>query len=445
MSSAFSWMIYRSQQSLTGIIGLIVYLFVFCCCDSTTVIDNQLLGDSIYASNDICDYFFLDITTDSLVDSDSYGVSRYIDCDGASYLKIKSLHTNNKRLGIAFYDSEKRIVRTVSFKDKQINDNDEIRVEVPSGASFFRSTYYNTSCQSSKRMQFNYRLENYSAGRFRKYQSGNIFFSINVVQNFSYYSKEDTGTDIKATTSVLTLPAQYDPEGTPVPIIMYCHGYSHYVFYDTWGSTESFREQKKHWTDMGFAVFDTNGARNNNKRAQFYSAGSPQFVEAMRLSYEYILENYNVSDEVYIVGGSAGGPLALNYARFNKNVKGVALLSPWTDLYDCIWQQGLRSIFVEYYDFHGDDTYYDGIVNYYDPSKNMDELSVPIKIWVSSLERGGFIYNNSLSFYTGMKELNKDIEFEEVPGLQHSELVSGANEYVDTSVAAWFKSHNDCK
>lgn len=436
-------MISSSQQSFHGIIALIVYLFFFSCCDSTIVLDNQLLGDSIFASNDICDFFYLDITTDTLVDSEAYGVSRFIDCDGASCLIVKSLRTDDKRLGIAFYDNKKRIIRTVSFKDKKINDNDEIRVEVPFGASYFRTTYYNSSYQSSKRMQFDYRLENYSAGRFRKYQSGNIFFSINVVQNFTYYSQDDEATEIKATTSVLTLPSQYDPEGAPVPIIMYCHGYSHYVYYDTWGSTESFREQKKHWTDMGFAVFDTNGARNNNKKAQFYSAGAPQFVEAMRLSYEYILDHYNVSDSVFIVGGSAGGPLALNYARFNKNVKGVALLSPWTDLYDCIWQQGLRSIFVEYYDFHEDDTYYDSIVDFYDPSKNMDDLSVPIKIWISSLERGGFIYKKSLSLYEGMKELNKDIEFEEVLGLQHSELVSGANQYVDSSVAAWFQTLSD--
>lgn len=391
-------------------------------------------------SNDICDFYYLNISTNSLVVSKVYGVSRYIDCDNAHQLRITRIPTSNRHFGIVFYDKNKQAIESVPFFSNKFLDKTDIIVEIPSGASFFRTSYYNTSQQKKRGIPFEYELDNKPGLNYRKYQTGNIYFSVNVVQDLAYYSDGSESDNVQATTSVLALPPQYDPYGDPVPIIMYCHGYSHYVYYDKWGSTDSFNAQKKHWTDMGFAVFDTNGARNNNKRAAFYSAGCPQFVEAMRLTFEYIKANYNVSDEVYIVGGSAGGPLALNYARFNSDVKGVALLSPWTDLYDCIWQQGCRSIFVEFYGFPDENNYCDSIVEYYDPSKNLEEYSVPIKIWISTKEKGGTIYRRSHLFVDEMKGLGKEIEIEEIPGLQHSELVSGANEIVDFGVAEWFMS-----
>ena len=411
-----------------------------CCCSSNDPTIQGYDGD-VVASNDICDFYYLDIATNSLVGSNTYGVSRYIDCDGAHSLRVKAIRSNDRHLGIVFYDIDKKVINTVSFKERDADRENMINVEVPSGASFFRTSYYNSSFQICKKEPFEYQLSDCQEGQYRKYQTGNIYFSVSVIQDFDHYSKGEEGRTVLATTSVLALPKNYDPVGEPVPIIMYCHGYSHYVYYDTWGSTESFAQQKKHWTEMGFAVFDTNGARNNDRKAAFYSAGAPQFVEAMRQTYEYIANHYNVSDLIYVVGGSAGGPLALNYARFNNNVKAVALLSPWTDLYDCIWQQGCRSIFEEFYGFPGEDVYYSDLVDYYDPSKHTKDIAAPTKIWISSLEKGGLIYNKCEVFRDAMSLSGKEIDFEEVPGLTHSELVSGANEYIDRSVAEWFKSY----
>ncbi len=426
----FAWQCMRIAVLLMGCV---------CCSSNAPTIRDSVEG-VVVANSDICDFYYLDIATNSLVDSKTYGVSRYIDCDGAHSLRIKAIKSKDRHLGVVFYDNEKKVINSISFIEGVADDNNMINVEVPSSACYFRTSFYNSLSQSKNKISFEYQLTDYPCEHFRKYQSGNIFFSVNVIQDFDYYTKGGDGNTVLATTSVLTLPENYDPVGEPVPIIMYCHGYSHYVYYDTWGSTESFSRQKQHWTDMGFAVFDTNGARNNNKKAAFYSAGAPQFVEAMRLTYEYIAAHYNVSDVIYVVGGSAGGPLALNYARFNNNVKAIALLSPWTDLYNCIWQQDCRSIFEEFYNFPRDNVYYSDIVEYYDPSKNTDDFTVPIKIWISSLEKGGLIYRECNVFRNAMESSGKAIDFEEVPGLGHSELVSGANEYIDRSVAEWFKS-----
>ena len=159
----------------------------------------------------------------------------------------------------------------------------------------------------------------------------------------------------------------------------------------------------------------------------------------MRLTYEYIKEHYNVSDYIYVIGGSAGGPLALNYARFNSNVKGVALLSPWTDLYYCTWQLGYRSIFVEYYDFPNTNIYQSNVVSSFDPSLNKEEFNIPMKLWIGEKEMGSYIYTTSMSFAAEMKELGKSFDVEIVEGLEHQQLVSGANMYVDKGVVDWFK------
>lgn len=394
--------------------------------------------NNIVASNDICDYFVLDISNDTITESNFFGCSRYIDCEKTQTLYITIPFTCDNKLGIVFYDEDKNAIKALSFMELLHNDDMVATVNVPDNAVFFRTSYYNTQLQVDLGSPFRYRFAINPSG-YRKYQGGNIYFSVNVNQSFRYYIKNDSSVNLKSTTSVLTLPESYDPNGKPTPIIMYCHGYSHSVYYDSWGSTESFQKQKQHWKDMGFAIFDTNGARNNEKKAGFYSAGSPQFVEAMRLTYEYIKEHYNVSDYIYVIGGSAGGPLALNYARFNSNVKGVALLSPWTDLYYCTWQLGYRSIFVEYYDFPNTNIYQSNVVSSFDPSLNKEEFNIPMKLWIGEKEMGSYIYTTSMSFAAEMKELGKSFDVEIVEGLEHQQLVSGANMYVDKGVVDWFK------
>lgn len=237
---------------------------------------------------------------------------------------------------------------------------------------------------------------------------------------------------------MLLLPPNYDPKGKPVPIIMYCHGYSHYVYYDHWGSTDSFLKQKYNWTKKGYAVFDCNGARNDNRRDHFTSVGSPQFVEAMKLCYEYIKDNYNVEHQVYVVGGSTGGPLALNYARFMDDVKAVALLSPWVDIYKCAWGQNVRHNFVEYLGFKNTTKYEEDKAYRYNPMLHPEELTVPLRCWVSTSEAGGLIYNNAYEYINLLKELGKDADITEAVKLGHSQLVSGATPEIDFGVADWF-------
>lgn len=420
------------------ILSILVLLIVSC--ESQRSLYNK--DDCVILSegkNDICDFYCLDIDYNDIVASDVYGCTRYVDCLGATSVELKiPLLLENANVGVVFYDKNKKVLSSFSFRDCQSNTISSF--PVPPGAAFFRTSYYNSEYKKYYD-SFGYKLNNDVLSEFRPYHEEPVFFSLPIEQDLSFYTgNQKSNSELKETTSVLLLPKAYDPKGEPVPIIMYCHGYSHYVYYDHWGSTDSFVLQKQHWADMGYAVFDTNGARNNRKKGAFVSAGAPQFVEAMRASFEYIHEHYNVQDSIYVIGGSAGGLLALNYARFNNNVKCVALLSAWTDLYNCVWSQGCRSAFTEFYGFNNERIYEDRRVAYYDPSKNLESINVPIKLWISDLEKGTVIYSTSMSYMKQLQGLGKSAEIALVHGLSHSQLVSGAEMEVDKGIVDWFES-----
>lgn len=392
-------------------------------------------------SNEICDFYAVDCVADTLVCSPKYGCTRYIECEGAETVKLSAVKDSTLNLGVVFYDKEKHPIGFRDFFSCSLTDGGMVTLDVPQNATFFRTSYYNSSNQQ-KKGEFHYVLEGMLPQGYRPFHEEPIYFSVSVEQKLGAYQDGFVGkSEKKATTGVLLLPPNYDPQGKPVPIIMYCHGYSHYVYYDHWGSTGNFLKQKYNWTTRGYAVFDCNGARNDNRREHFTSVGSPQFVEAMALCYEYIKEHYNVEHQVYVVGGSAGGPLALNYARFKDDVKAVALLSPWVDIYKCAWGQNVRSNFVKYLEFKNTSNYDEDKVYKYNPVLHPEELKAPLRCWVSSREKGGLIYNNAYHYVNLLKELSKDADITEVAKLGHSQLVSGATPEIDFGVVDWFDAN----
>lgn len=410
------------------------------CC---TACEGSIFGSSAKygLSNEICDFYAVDCIADTLVYSSKYGCTRYIECEGAETLKLSAVKDSTLNLGVVFYDNDKHPIGFRNFSSCSLTDGSMVTLDVPQNAIYFRTSYYNSSHQQ-KKGEFHYVLEGLMSQGYRPFHEEPIYFSVSVEQKLGAYQDSlASKSEKKATTGVLLLPPNYDPKGTPVPIIMYCHGYSHYVYNNHWGSTDSFLKQKYNWTSRGYAVFDCNGARNDNRREHFTSVGSPQFVEAMDLCYDYIKEHYNVENQVYVVGGSAGGPLALNYARFKDNVKAVALLSPWVDLYTCAWEQYVRQNFVEYLGFKDTSTYEAEKADRYNPMLHPDEINVPIHCWVSSSEKGNRIYTGTYKYVDLLKECGKDVGITEAQRLGHSQLVSGATPEIDFGVADWFDAN----
>lgn len=427
-------------------------------------IDEAVSEDEILLDErEICDFYSIYAKTDgsksigTVYLTSTLGISRYIDCKDAREMQITlPVLTTTPVQGIVFYDENKEIISGILRPRSDANGMQVVTVEVPENANYFRTSYWNYE-NSKLYGLFSCRIK-YPKGylglnKKRAYQSGEIYFSVPVNQTVNNYWDNDnenlTPEDYKSTTGVLLLPDNYNPNGKPHPIIMYCHGYSHGVWYDTWGSTNSFLEQKQKWASMGFVVFDCNGARNNNRTVNFTGAGSMQFTTAYKKCFDYIKENYNVEDTICVVGGSAGGPTAINFCyNYGSIVKKLALLSPWTDLYLCSWGQNIRNTFVEYLGFENTTNYEADKTLGYDPALRIDTISgvekiyqfpVPVKAWIGSLETGSVLYAPLFRFINALRAAGNIAFIREILGLGHS-IVSGSIDVVDYEVSEWFKT-----
>lgn len=381
----------------------------------------------------------------------SLGASSYINCKGALYMDITlPVLTSEPTQGLVFYNKSGEAINGILRLKSDSEGVQKVRVYIPEDAELFKTTFWNFE-NSMTYGEFSCKMYFFDDGvKYRPYQNKLIFFSEKINQSVNNYW-DDTNEivnpiEYKATTGVLLLPDNYKPVGKPFPVIMYCHGFSHGVWYGTWGSTEDFLLQKRKWASMGFAVFDCNGARNNNKQVNFTGAGSIQFVSAYRKCYEYIRQHYNVEDRICVVAGSAGGPTGINFCYMYGNlVKKCALLSAWTDLKICSWEQGVRDAFVEYLGFNNTTSYEEEKTIGYDPAKRIINISgvemcsypVSVKSWIGSSESDQPLYTALFRFINALRNAGNAVYIREVEGLTHTDVVSGNNDIVDTEVVSW--------
>lgn len=416
--------------------------------------DKNAYKKEYLTQDEICDFYAIDGTTGEKVSSSALGCTRYVDVLSEKALYLPVLQITNDNLGYAFYDIDKNYISGGSQKGN--NDFTYKKVEVPQNAVYVR--FSGRTYAWLKTNNYLNRDEisvpcGYLPNGKRPYQDGLIFFSVRVNQKINKYWDttvvDSTDDDYEYTTGVLILPENYTQTGKPVPLIMYCHGYSHGVWYDHWGDTDTFLQQKEYWASKGYAVFDCNGARNNNMTANFVSAGCNQFVEGYRKCYEYIVKHYNVNKNIFVIGGSAGGPTAINYAyTWAKEVRALALFAAWTDIKTCAWGQGQKSSFVEYMGFENTETYEDEKTIGFDPmlrvftigDKDYAHIPVPTKAWIGKLENSAVYYEPLHKFIGACRNMGCEASICEKDGLGH-EIVSGHIICIDNEVLDWFKSY----
>ena len=354
--------------------------------------------------------------------------------------------------GIAFYDANKQYVSGIAPNTGD-RGSETRTIDVPASARYFAIAYWN---KANRELYGNfsctYIMPDECTNKKRAYQSGYIFFSQSVNQSVNEYWNDTAETEQAyspdLTTGVIALPAEYTPTGKPVPIIMYFHGYSHYVYMNHWGATEDFRTQKQHFIDAGFAVMDCNGGRNNNKTGYYTSGGSRQYVDGYKKCYEYIKEHYNVEDRCYIAGGSAGGIAAINYCFWFDDVKALMLLSAWSDLRTCSWEQGVTDTIIEYLGMVSG-TYDASKAVGFDPAARiltidnaeyLPTLKVQTKALVGSTESSHALYTALYRFINALRNAGQTATIREINGATHAEVVSGGVEFIDNEIINWFKS-----
>ena len=431
--------------------------------DEQIEINNLALNKSKFSKinlngDEVCDYYAINKSGEHVLAS-GYGCTHYIDCYGCGTMDITLIQEKSStNYGLAFYDENKKFISFVASKVGSEKKGVLTTVTIPENAHYFRTTYFNFENQKTCgdfACTLTYDTSIVSADGKRKYQDGFIYFSQRVNQSVTkYWSTDQTlahDDNLKVTTGVLALPTTYKNTGKKTPLILYAHGLSHYVYYGTWGATETFPVQKQHWLDMGFAVMDCNGARDNNRSAKFASGICPQGINAYKLCVEYVQEHYNVSDDIFIVAGSAGGAVGWNFlSQYGKHVKAAVFLSAYSDMKaDAYGAGGQQSRYVEFLGFDSSSTYEVDKTIGFDPALKIVDISgkkycfdyynTPIYAIYGSLDTYGLV-TSMKNLIAALRNAGATAQIRRIEGVGH-EIVSGANIMVDTEVGNWLLSH----
>lgn len=412
-------------------------------------------------SDEICDYYAIG-NKGEVVSATGYGCTSFIPCYGCIEMSITKMQlTSAKSYGIAFYDNNKNFLSYVPSLVGSKNASVMEEVQVPSAAHYFKATFFNYETQKTVGafkciMRFNDESLYTKDGK-RPYQEGCIYYSQRVNQSITPYWSESqdiaVGDNKKVTTGVLTLPTNYNKTGKKVPLILYAHGLSHYVYYGQWGAIDrpEFMVQKQHWLDMGFAIMDCNGARDNNKKGQFASGICPQGVNAYKLCLEYVLKNYNIDEEIFIVAGSAGGAIGWNFlSMYGKCVKAAVFISAYANMKaDAYGGGNQKNLYVEYLGFDNASIFEDEKTIGFDPALKLvtinnkkycfDYYNTPIYGLYGSLDTYALITSHK-NMFAALRNAGATAQLRKINDVGH-EIVSGGNIAVDTEVGNWLLSH----
>lgn len=399
------------------------------------------------SSDELCDYYYINSSTGVAVANNNYSATSYIDCEDAVSIELTTVQSSTANIGIAFYDKNKVYISGFANKTGEKSSVDR-NIAVPENAKYFKTSFFKHSdikTYGGFSCDIVYPITK-ELNQYRNYQDEFIYFSQQVNQSLD----EKNTSNYKATTGVLALPKNYSATGKATPLIIYAHGLSHYVYYGKWGNSETFVKQKQNFTEQGFAVLGCNGARDNNKTGRFPSAGAPQFARAYKQCLDYVLENYNIdANSVFIVGGSAGGPTAIDFAlTYKESVKGMVLISTWIDIKECAWGQNIRNNFVEYLGFENTTTYETAKAAPYNPylliktnvqnQKYLDAFDIPVYGIYGSTETN-FMPKFKEFMNAVIKGNDKESKLFEIAGHGH-EIVSGAIEEVDNKICNLFSA-----
>lgn len=227
---------------------------------------------------------------------------------------------------------------------------------------------------------------------FKPYTSAEIHFTVPINRTFSDNSGTaltvQDGTSTYNDNCVIQLPSTYRAHGRKTRLVIYGHGSGQTVSavdWDGWNYliTDSLKNN-------GYAILNCNGGQNS------YNFGGIQCMQSLEKGYEYAIQNYNLYEDVFLLGMSMGGLTALNFANWHQSkVKAVALLAPVVDIYNQAWLKPWANYTkpgIGYaFNFPDTTTWCADCVVGYNPIKRnwsisgtdtLVNISTPLKIWM---------------------------------------------------------------
>ena len=158
--------------------------------------------------------------------------------------------------------------------------------------------------------------------RDREYVGTTYFWSMHSVNVNSGWPDDsltttdnaETGTTIERNVA-LVLPGSYSAAGKPTPLVMFGHGASCSVSSLSWyGNNANCHAMLKAVRDAGYAIFDVDNSQARTDGWQDY--GSLPLMETYIKAWQYIKENYNVTDRLWILSDSMGTAASLNMLKW---------------------------------------------------------------------------------------------------------------------------------
>lgn len=235
-----------------------------------------------------------------------------IRCSSAYFLQAGENDVLEYR--VIFYDKERAFLSAVGYATLPAEG---VNVSVPTGTQFTALTFRKSPSGGvsipvpsiSLTGVFPQDYEAFfprPAGGYQK-----LVIPVNVADPASGDAETETVQDtmnLLPDYGILALPEQYNPDGAPTRLIVYCHGAA--VNYDADVSQFDPTElDPNYWLAEGCAVMDIEGNPYNNVDEHYYAPCARQSYLA---AYDWVLRHYNIrKDGVYLGGRSMGGGMSL--------------------------------------------------------------------------------------------------------------------------------------
>lgn len=343
----------------------------------------------------------------NFTDSENWAVSDYIDISGGA--NITSFNGEG-HYGIIYYDKDKNFVGSERVNTQsEINESIyTVTVTTAKGEHAYCKVCSNTAIEGGIAKVTTIASANDIVSEVVKGGEGSktYHFTVSVNVDFPTYNDTDSISNttldtetMKDVECALILPYNYSPTGTPTKLIVCMHGAGGYITSDSVGEMAYCNEKL---LANGYAIMDCNGLPNDEFNSDGVTPngmhmGSSIALSAYRKAIQYVQNNFNVENQIFVHAHSMGALSALNFASKNSGIiKAIGLWYPVTDLYNQAWlhswNDNVKTSIAKLYNF--DDktgaTYEEDKVIGFNPINNhsivindtrYNNLQVPITIW----------------------------------------------------------------
>ena len=260
----------------------------------------------------------------------------------------------------------------------------------------------------------------------------------NLVGDGEISDKQQAFEEIYLDSGFLMLPESYTEEGKPTRLVINCHGAGGTVSTDD--SQGEHQAITQYLLANGYAVMDVNGLPDEYAEKNGIdirnNIGSPIALRSYVKAYHYCIDNFNLTPQVFVHGGSMGGISSTNLVLSGMiPVIAQTLYCPVLDTYNQIflhpWSGGLPKIALgKIYGFDTDESgeyiYDEKKLAGYNPMKNkrIETYPVPVKIWHCQ-DDGVVSYETSEKFVSTIRENGGIAQLRTFPSGGHSPQFAG--------------------